>query len=262
MKTTLFCFSGSGNSYWVAAELAKALGNTRVVMIPSLLEGPDDELALSERVGIIYPVYKGFPPNLATHFVEEILAKAAIAEIEYCFQIATYSLTASWAMYAMEQTLFSIGITTSYSAKVRMVNTYAPLFATPSDVKIDARYAKATAALERIKEEIADEAIKLRPRAPLARLATKVLMHPIQRAAMDDAEQFIVTDACDGCGVCYRICPSHNIELVDERPKWDRVCSGCLGCYHRCPTGAITFRRSPRGGQYPNPQAEYTMEYR
>ena len=260
MKTTLFCFSGSGNSYWVATTLAELLGDTLVVMIPSLLETDDASLPLSEQVGIIYPVYKGFPPNLVTHFVEGILAKQDL--IQSFFQIATYSLASSWAIYAMEQSLFGIGITPSYSARLRLVNTYAPLFATPEQKKVTAIYAKAKERLKKIATEIEGETISLRPRAPFGRLATKLLMHPIQRSLMDAAERFIVTDACDGCGICYRICPSHNITLVDERPSWDRVCSGCLGCYHRCPTGAITFTKPPRGARYPNPESGYTMEYR
>ena len=73
MKTTILCFSGSGNSYWVASQLATQLGDATVLMIPSLMEA--DSIELGQRVGIVYPAYKFFPPNLATFFVETVLSE-------------------------------------------------------------------------------------------------------------------------------------------------------------------------------------------
>ena len=41
-------------------------------MIPNLMHG--DPIELTEQVGFVFPVYKGFPPNLVVHFVQEVFA--------------------------------------------------------------------------------------------------------------------------------------------------------------------------------------------
>ncbi|MFA5447123.1 MAG: EFR1 family ferrodoxin [Sphaerochaeta sp.] len=260
MKTTIFCFSGSGNSYWVANQLAQLIPDCELRMIPSLMSVK--EIELTERVGFVYPVYKFFPPNLLTHFVEEIIGSQELDSIKYLFQICTYNLASSWALGAMERVLGSAGLTVSYTDRVRMADTYVPLFKTPSADRIGRYYEKAKHKVEEIARNLSDEAIKLVPRSLFSRSASKYLMRPIHRSLMDAAEQFAVTDQCTTCGICYRICPSHNIELLGGKPRWDRVCSGCLACYHRCPEHAIIFNRRIRGSHYPNERSGYTMEYR
>ncbi|MCK9547724.1 MAG: 4Fe-4S dicluster domain-containing protein [Sphaerochaeta sp.] len=260
MKTTILCFSGSGNSYWVATTLAAQLGDATVVMIPSLMEGQPIELG--KRVGIVYPVYTFFPPNLATYFIEEVLARQDLEGVEYFFQVCTYNLFSSWALFAMERSLNRAGMAVSFTDRVRMADTYVPLFKTPSEERIDRYYRKAAEKIETIGHQIDGTVIKLGPRAPFAKGAARFLMKPIHRSLMDGAAAFAVTDACTACELCYRICPSGNIEMVGGRPAWDRVCSGCLACYHRCPEQAIVFTRRIRGDHYPNQRSGYRTEYR
>jgi Pyruvate/2-oxoacid:ferredoxin oxidoreductase delta subunit len=260
MKTTIFCFSGSGNSYWVATQLRQALGDCEILMIPTLME--TERIELGERVGFIYPVYKFFPPNLVTHFVEEILSTQDFSGVTYLFQVATRYLFSAWATQAMESVLNGVGLSVSYTNHVVMPDTYVPFFKTPSQERIDTLYTKATQRLGRIARQISEQEISVAANAPFGRLATKYLMRPIHRSLMDDAEHFRVNERCDGCELCYRICPSQNIEMVGGRPQYDRVCSGCLACYHRCPQQAIEFTKRIRGSHYPNPRSGYRLEYR
>lgn len=260
MKTTILCFSGSGNSYWVASQLATQLDDATVLMIPSLMEA--DSIELGQRVGIVYPAYKFFPPNLATFFVETVLSEQNLDGVAYLFQVCTYNRACSWALSAMERTLNEAGLALSYTGRVKMANTYVPLFKTPSDERIDRYYTEAAKQIAQMARDIEEGAIKLAPRAPFARLATRRLMKPIHRSLMDGAAAFAVTDACNACGLCQRICPSGNIEIRGGKPLWDRVCSGCLACYHRCPEQAIIFKSRIRGDHYPNERSGYHVEYR
>ncbi|MEJ2294393.1 MAG: EFR1 family ferrodoxin [Candidatus Lokiarchaeota archaeon] len=52
-------------------------------------------------------------------------------------------------------------------------------------------------------------------------------------------KSFKYSEACNGCGICARICPVDNIELVDNRPMWQNHCENCFACYSWCPNGAI-----------------------
>ena len=58
--------------------------------------------------------------------------------------------------------------------------------------------------------------------------------------AMSD-KSFYVTDACIGCGLCEKNCPTGNIKLADKKPTWNGDCTVCLSCINRCPKAAINY---------------------
>jgi ferredoxin len=50
----------------------------------------------------------------------------------------------------------------------------------------------------------------------------------------------VKTDACAGCGVCTRVCPTDAISLDAGKAQIDQ--NRCISCYHcaqACPRGAI-----------------------
>ena len=260
MKTTLICFTGTGNSYYSAQRLASELGDCQVLMIPHLMQ--NQEFELTEQVGFVFPVYKGFPPNLVIHFIQEVFAKQNLNPVKYLFQVATRYLFQAYTFQAVDVVLKEAGAVTSYVNHVVMPDGYVPLLAAPTEAKIGKLFAKADLKIAQIAKDIAQEQIRLPFRPPLSRLVINHFMVPIHRGFMDTALDFEVTNACISCGLCYRMCPSFNIEMVDGKPEFDRACTGCLGCYHRCPTQAIVFKQKVKSGRYPNPRSTYTMEYR
>jgi NAD-dependent dihydropyrimidine dehydrogenase PreA subunit len=70
---------------------------------------------------------------------------------------------------------------------------------------------------------------------------------------ISDKKFRVDADACIGCGVCERVCPTGNVVLTDGRPQWqhDGSCTCCLACYHHCPKHAINYGSITRKrGQY------------
>ena len=261
MKTTLICFSGTGNSYYIAKRLSEEIQDCQILMIPHLMR--EERFELTEQVGFIFPVYKGFPPNLVVHFIQEVFAKQDLSPIKYLFTVATRYLFQAYTFQAMDVVLKEAGAMASYVNHVVMPDGYVPLLAAPTEEKIASLYAQAENKIALIAADIKNEKIDP-PRRPLfSRLAINLIMVPIHRAFMDTPQYFAVTDACISCGLCYRMCPSANIEMVQGKPVFDRACTGCLGCYHRCPTQAIVFKgKRVKPGRYPNPRAGYDLEYR
>jgi ferredoxin len=51
---------------------------------------------------------------------------------------------------------------------------------------------------------------------------------------------FTFNEDCNACGICERICPVHNIEIVDGKPIWSDHCAGCFACLNWCPKEAIS----------------------
>ncbi len=52
-------------------------------------------------------------------------------------------------------------------------------------------------------------------------------------------KSFRTDEQCNGCGICSRVCPVHNIELMDKRPVWRHACETCNACFQWCPARAI-----------------------
>ncbi len=50
---------------------------------------------------------------------------------------------------------------------------------------------------------------------------------------------FRSNNKCNGCGICMKICPVNNIEMVDNKPKWFEHCVLCFACLQWCPKEAI-----------------------
>ena len=67
--------------------------------------------------------------------------------------------------------------------------------------------------------------------------------------------KFRADDKCTQCGLCAKLCPVDNIELVDGRPTWLGRCEQCYACFHWCPADAIQYgRRTKRQFRYHHPQ--------
>lgn len=48
--------------------------------------------------------------------------------------------------------------------------------------------------------------------------------------------------SCIGCGLCAKECPSGNITMKNQRPRFGGKCHMCMRCIYQCPVKAITPR--------------------
>ncbi len=77
--------------------------------------------------------------------------------------------------------------------------------------------------------------------------------NPFLKRLANNQPFFTVSDACNGCGQCSKVCPVGNIVMDAKRPVYSKNCEMCLACVHACPTEAIQFGSKTVGkGRYVN----------
>ncbi len=245
MSTILYWFSGTGNSLHLGRRIAQRLGEAELVPIARALQ---DEAPprLAERVGLIFPVYAWGPPRA----VERFIARLPAGGEAYLFAAFTYAGSAGSAAKVTRRLLLRGGLDLAAAWGVRMVENYPPMGGAPAPEKQQRICAEAEPRIDAVVEEIAAF-----PRGHYhAGSAFFNLAGPtihrlfLTRVATAD-RKFHADDSCVHCGLCERVCPVADIELVEGKPRWKGRCEQCYACFHFCPAQAI--QRGPKTKSQP-----------
>ena len=84
MNTTLYYFSGTGNSLVVARELKKNIMNSKLIPIAKILK-ENKIIPDTEKVGFIFPLYFWGLPKI----IEDFLKKIDLSNVKYIFCVTT-----------------------------------------------------------------------------------------------------------------------------------------------------------------------------
>ena len=218
----IYCFSGTGNSRWVADKLE------------GLLDDKEDVF------GMVFPVYAWGIPKVVEEYIQ--VHQAEIEAAKYVYAMMTCGDDMGYADKVLNKLL---GGKLDAVFSVHMPNTYVCLPGFDID-KDEVAERKVKETLERL-PQIA-EAIKNRERktdvcrGSMAWLKTYVLRPLFNRFLVTD-KYFHTTKNCIQCKRCVRGCPLGNIAMdKDGHVVWKHEnCTGCLRCYHRCPSHAVHF---------------------
>ena len=246
----IFYFSGTGNSQWVAKQLASQLGDTLIPMADEEALNEVYACAKGERVGFVFPVYAWSPPKVVFDF----LARVQLDKPNYLYFVCTCGddtgKTADMFIDAVKRR----GWTCHAGYSVTMPNTYVSLPGFDVD-DCDTERMKVQNAVARV-EYIAGE-VKQNVRmhkyscheGAVPFIKTYVL-GPLFNRFLMSPKPFRALDNCTACKRCEKKCPVHNIK-VEGKPQWGSNCTMCLACYHVCPIKAIQYGNGTKGkGQY------------
>lgn len=249
MKTCIYYFSGTGNSLAAATRICEGLGDCELVSIASLA-GSEAITPDAGRVGIVCPVYDFGLPAIVADFSGRLDARNA----QYLFAVITFGGAGRSALKQLDGILKSGGRGLDAAFSVAMPGNFPTIARPPEGRKRDEILAKADAAIEAITEGIRSQ--KRAPPGPalITSLLRGITYPPFIRNVHGADEKFWLTDACTSCGICERVCPVKNIDLVDGRPEWHHRCQLCMACLHFCPVEAIQWGgRTEHRGRYRHP---------
>ncbi len=258
-KRIIFYFTGTGNSLYIARQLAKE--NTELLSIPQMVKQGKYEFEADE-IGIVYPIYGHMPPNMVRRFIQKANLKA-----DYLFAVLTYGNRKCNAVEIWDEVSRQAGKRFDYIGTIIMVDNWLPNFDMNEQMKIDKRI---PGNLQKITADINGGRHWHEPVTEEERQQHQGFM---QRSGLDpevgflikSEKSFTVTDACIDCGICTYVCPRGNYELTSRGAKMSGDCEFCFACIQNCPQKAIQFRKSEDGsfpdGTEKNPNARYRNEH-
>lgn len=240
MNTKIYYFSGTGNSLHISRTMAEHLGDTELINIASLTN--DKVVFDTPCVGIVFPVYALGVPLIVRRFLENVNASSS----EYVFAICNSASSQGMALSQTQELLNNKNITLNASSNVFMPSNYLPFGGAESEKIQQHKFKEAKiklcdfAAIVKQKASTAVDDAKMPP-AFIVSIIYRIFRWWIPRFA----RRYRVTNECNGCGICAKICPSENITLKDGRPVWSDHCECCMACIQFCPQSAINCKRIP-----------------
>ena len=247
----IFYFSGTGNTRFVAEQIAAGISE-EMLFIPDLIrEGKYDfTLQHGETVGFCFPTHGWQPPRIVREFISRLKLKAS-----YCWALTTCGDNMGEAMTILNKDLARVGFKASSMFSVIMPESYVclPFMYTDTEEKERLKIAAAKELLPHIIECINErkEGIEELEKGSTPRLYSYVIGAYFNARMVNDKKFTVDADVCIKCGKCAKVCPVDNI--TGTPPEWihNGRCTSCLACYHYCPTHAINFGKITRKrGQY------------
>ncbi|MCB4792760.1 MAG: EFR1 family ferrodoxin [Elusimicrobia bacterium] len=239
MKTTIYYFTGTGNSLKVARDIAGGLGETELIPIAKAIK--NDVKPSADRIGLIFPVYVWGVPVIVTNFVKKLEATD-----KYFFSVVTYGGMPASTVNQLKNLLRGRNIKLSAGFGVKMPGNYVPLYGAYPEKTCNELYDKEKNKIKEIIEYIkAGREGRCEDNSFIVNWIFSGIIYNLSVSKMHEAsKKFWVKDTCTKCGLCEKICPVKNIRLDQGKPVWDKRCEQCLACIQWCPVEAIQFGKS------------------
>lgn len=249
MKTTIFYYSGTGNSLKIARDISGKLENSEFVPIAKLWE-QDNIAHQSEKVGLIFPLYFMGCPSI----ILEFLNKLDLDKVNYIFTVVTSHHGSSGAtLYQINKVLKKKSKALNAGFSIRMPGNYIPMYDIASKESHKRDFEQAKEKIEIIAELIKKNGKKIEKKGLpfIGSFFNKLFCKKVNKSDL----KFYADEKCDSCEICEKVCPVNNIKIVDGKPEWQHKCQRCLACIHFCPQEAIQYgKKTIRRKRYHHPE--------
>lgn len=232
-------FSATGNTEFIAQELAKRLDDECVNLLDRVKADIHTPLYSEKPFVICAPVYVCEMPR----FMASYLKKQPFTGDNEAYFIFTSGGYCGISGVLAKSIIKSKKMVYRGHAEFKMPRNYVANDSYPMLEKdeIDKRILTAYEQLDNVAADILS-GNKLKARHIfLAETIITVPFNPVWCKFKLTAKDFYAKDTCIGCGKCAKLCPLNNIKITDGKPVWSNQCTHCMACIGNCPVEAIEY---------------------
>lgn len=275
MSTSIYYFTGTGNSLSVARELARLLhADLLAIKDTAVMEKIELE---ADCIGIVFPVYNHRIPYIVKRFTDRLHS----IDEKYIFAVCTYGDSPCIALEVLSKLLVAGGGHLSCGFGVKMPYNYVNpskgitgifkpfILREMPEAEKRCIFTEAGQKIDTISEAIRSK------RRNYIEAEYQWLEHMVDFLNLRETLQksvwlkiggykgktdlpylesiqlmdygFYCDDQCVRCGTCAKICPVDNIKMTAEGPQWQHHCEQCFACLHWCPESALQFGSGTAG---------------
>ena len=233
--TKIYYFSGTGNTLWSAKKIAQIIGGECELCNIGIEAQKSGLIIEADAVILLFPSYAYGLPLIVRDF-----AKRAEFKTSYIAALVTYGSSPGGSLAQMSRILRKKKNEVFFFSRIPAVENYAAIFGAPTARTVEKRTAmqrEATEAAARgVIERRSNRVNTFRPFSSLVSLLFSIGVKIFYR-------RFRVSDKCNGCGICEKLCPVSAVVIQGNRPVFSEKCEHCQGCLSLCPQRAIHFGR-------------------
>jgi len=247
MKTTIYYFSGTGNSLKIARDVSERLEECELVPIAKVWQ--QDQLAsTSIKVGFIFPLYYFGLPKIVYDFINSI----ELANSNYFFAVVTKAGDVDGApLQQLDNILKTKTKKLNAGFFIRMPSNFIIGYNIVSEAVQKEFFENSINQVEKITNIIKENGESFQDETKISERMNKKFRDKVY--ASD--KSFYANENCTNCGICESVCPVNNIVLTEGLPQWRHKCQQCLACINYCPEEAIQFgTKSLETGRYHHPE--------
>ncbi len=232
-------FSATGNTEFIAQEIAKRLDDECVNILPRV-KADDHSVLHSEKPFVICaPVYVCEMPRFMSDYLQEQTFSGS-KDVYFIFTSGGYCGISG----VLAKSIFrKKKMNYRGHAEFKMPRNYVANDAYPMLEKneIEERILNSYDQLNGVVESIRSGGKLTARHVFLFETIVTVPFNPVWCKYKLRADDFFVKDECVGCGKCTRLCPLNNIKMENKRPVWGDNCTHCMACIGNCSKETIEY---------------------
>lgn len=247
-QTIIYYYTGTGNSMWIARQLALDLGGAEIIS----MVGTEPRIYKSPVIGLVFPVHIWGVPRRVLEFLGQLPAMNAA----YIFAIANNGGQVANTLVQLEEVMQSMNLCLAAGWSVEMPSNYIPWGGPGSPDEQNRLFAAARQKISSVAHYVEERAKKPVEKGPLWQRITFTRIYNTSFHQVPEMDKkFWVDERCNLCGICVKVCPAGNISIDDEKLTWHNHCEQCLACIQWCPQEALQYgKKTPAYQRYHHPE--------